>query len=177
MTGKDIGVGVLTGPRAVICQCKVGCPRISSEHLSCARPEVDKDRISEGQIPAADPYANDECISFTALMDDTDSDDGVNEDFKEVEPFILVAGGRATNSSRSASILSGSLSPPPTPLTTTNNAFEAMAADCSMRVVALNSLDFPHHSVRAKVTARLRPSRSQGEFVDRSTRIGRNSAM
>ena len=41
----------------------------------CVRPEVDKDRISESQTPTADLHINDECISFTALVDDTDSED------------------------------------------------------------------------------------------------------
>ena len=106
--------------------------------------------------------------------DDSDSDDGNNGDFEEVEPFIPVAHGRSTNSSRSASsISSGSLSPP-TPITPTSNVFEPLAADFIVPV-AQKSWIFDD-ILRGEVTARLRPSRSQGESVGRSTRPERNSA-
>ena len=54
MTGEDINAGVLTGPRAITCQRKVGCSRISSGH---GGPEVDLDRI-------IDDHFTDECIFF-----------------------------------------------------------------------------------------------------------------
>ena len=62
-----------------------------------------------------------------AVGDETDSDGRDNGDLEEVEPFIPVVGGRTINSSRSASISSGSLTPP-TPITLISNAFEVLSS-------------------------------------------------
>ena len=67
--------------------------------------------------------------------DETDSDDGDNGDFEEVEPFIPVAGGRSTNSSRSASISFGFS--PPMPITLTSNVFKALLSDFIMPVALI----------------------------------------
>ena len=57
-----------------------GCSRNVGGHFPRARPEVDKDRISEGQLSTADLHATDDYISFTALVDHTASDDCIGVD-------------------------------------------------------------------------------------------------
>ena len=125
-------------------------------------------------------------MPIDAVADDSDSDDGNNGDFEQMEigPFVQVARGRSGNYSRSASssksassISSGSLSPP-TPITPISNVFEPLVDNFIVRE-APNSWDVRRHSPRAfrlQVAARLKSSRSQGEFVGRSTRPDRNSA-
>ena len=109
-------------------------------------------------------------LPVDAVGDETDSDDGDSGDFVVVKPFQQVVGDRTTNSSRSASVSSGSWTLP----TTTSNAFQALSSELQCRLHRCHrTFD---DILRGGVTTQTRLSMSRREFVERSPRREPGSA-
>ena len=77
----------------------------------------------------------------------SDSDDGVHNDFEEMEPFQQVVGGRTTYSSNLASLSYGSWTPP----TPTRNAFQALSVDTPAPAAPVSG-DYRTSSARSVVS-------------------------
>ena len=114
-----------------------------------------------------DDYSEGLGLPIDSVRDKTDSDDGDNGDFVEVEAFQRVVGGRTTNSSRSASVSSGSWTPP-TPITPISSVFQALSSDFSVPV-APNSLDFRRGSPDMSDNP-IEVESTRREFIERSLR-------